>query len=259
MSEIQNTRHVVSITTGRHSTYLLLRMVEENMPIDAVLFADTGMEFPEAYKHLECLDEWLFRERGIHITRLQHPHSFEYLLLEAPIHSQYQRAKRKRLGIPLVGNGWPRSRKRWCCTEMVDHVIDQEICRMEQESSVIHYLPLASNDVHRITPRQHHSEIRYPFMEWNDDCQIARLFCWANGFPLYYHLTYESRCPCWCCPFRLRTEQAFFRKSHPDLWKRLLELDQRVKEQFGDQWIGRFRQDYSLEEFSRWLEKTNYS
>ena len=57
MSEIQNTRHVVSITTGCHSTYLLLRMVEENMPIDAVLFADTGMEFPEAYKHLECLDE----------------------------------------------------------------------------------------------------------------------------------------------------------------------------------------------------------
>ena len=52
MSEIQNTRHVVSITTGCNSTYLLLRMVEREMPIDAVLYADTGMEFPEAYEHL---------------------------------------------------------------------------------------------------------------------------------------------------------------------------------------------------------------
>ena len=46
--------------------------------------------------------------------------------------------------------------------------------------------------------------------------------------------------------------------QNPDLWKRLLELDQRVKEQFGDQWIGRFWKEYSLEEFSKWLEETNY-
>ena len=112
MSGNQSPRHVVSMTTGCHSTYLLLRMVEEEMPIDAVLFADTGMEFPEAYEHLWRLDQWLYQERGIHITCLKHPHSFEYMLLEAPIHSQYQRAKRKMLGMPLVGNGWPRSRKR---------------------------------------------------------------------------------------------------------------------------------------------------
>ena len=54
MPETQNTRHVVSITTGCHSTYLLLRMVEENMPIDVVLYADTGMEFPEAYDGRLC-------------------------------------------------------------------------------------------------------------------------------------------------------------------------------------------------------------
>ncbi|EKC77709.1 hypothetical protein OBE_00228, partial [human gut metagenome] len=34
------------------------------MPIDMVLSADTGMEFPEMYEHLAKLDEHLFRERG---------------------------------------------------------------------------------------------------------------------------------------------------------------------------------------------------
>ena len=58
----------VSLSGGKDSTFMLLRMIELEMPIDAVLFADTGMEFPEFYSHLQKLDEHLFRERGIHIT-----------------------------------------------------------------------------------------------------------------------------------------------------------------------------------------------
>lgn len=32
---------------------MLLLMMERDMPIDLVLTADTGMEFPEMYEHLE--------------------------------------------------------------------------------------------------------------------------------------------------------------------------------------------------------------
>ena len=38
---------------------MLLLMIERDMPIDVVLFADTGMEFPEMYAHLEKLDAYL--------------------------------------------------------------------------------------------------------------------------------------------------------------------------------------------------------
>lgn len=47
---------------------MLLLMIERGMPIDIVLTADTGMEFPEMYDHLAKLDEYLYRERGIHLT-----------------------------------------------------------------------------------------------------------------------------------------------------------------------------------------------
>ena len=43
---------------------MLLLMLERRMPIDMVLTADTGMEFPEMYEHLAKLDEHLYRERG---------------------------------------------------------------------------------------------------------------------------------------------------------------------------------------------------
>ena len=56
----------VSYSGGKDSTYMLLRMIELGMPIDAVLYADTGMEFPEMYDHLHKVDDLLFRERGFH-------------------------------------------------------------------------------------------------------------------------------------------------------------------------------------------------
>ena len=57
--------HAVSLSGGKDSTAMLLLMIEQDMPIDMVLSADTGMEFPEMYEHLAKLDEHLFRERGI--------------------------------------------------------------------------------------------------------------------------------------------------------------------------------------------------
>ena len=72
--------HAVSLSGGKDSTAMLLLMIERDMPIDMVLSADTGMEFPEMYEHLAKLDEHLFRERGIHITTLRHPKGFEYLM-----------------------------------------------------------------------------------------------------------------------------------------------------------------------------------
>ena len=45
-------------------------MIEKEMPIDCVLYADTTMEFPEMEAHIAKLDEHLYRERGIHIMTI---------------------------------------------------------------------------------------------------------------------------------------------------------------------------------------------
>lgn len=44
--------HAVSLSGGKDSTAMLLLMIERDMPIDMVLYADTGMEFPEMYDHI---------------------------------------------------------------------------------------------------------------------------------------------------------------------------------------------------------------
>lgn len=44
--------YAVSLSGGKDSTAMLLLMIERDMPINMVLSADTGMEFPEMYEHL---------------------------------------------------------------------------------------------------------------------------------------------------------------------------------------------------------------
>ena len=101
---LQNTNgkqfHAVSLSGGKDSTAMLLLMIERDMPINMVLSADTGMEFPEMYEHLAKLDEHLFRERGIHITTLRHPKGFEYLMFDEPKQKPRSLENRARLGIP---------------------------------------------------------------------------------------------------------------------------------------------------------------
>ncbi|MDE5946451.1 MAG: phosphoadenosine phosphosulfate reductase family protein [Oscillospiraceae bacterium] len=49
--------HVCSFSGGKDSTAMLLKMLEMKMPVDVVLFCDTGLEFPQLYDdvHMELV------------------------------------------------------------------------------------------------------------------------------------------------------------------------------------------------------------
>ena len=124
--------HAVSLSGGKDSTCLLLLMIERGMPIDAVLWADTGMEFPEMYGHIAKVDEHLFRERGLHITALRSPKSFEYMMFDEPKQKPSCLENRARLGIPPYGNGWPGIKVRWCTGQLKTHLINKEVNRLKE-------------------------------------------------------------------------------------------------------------------------------
>ena len=129
LSDPQKQFHAVSLSGGKDSTAMLLLMIERGMPIDMVLSADTGMEFPEMYAHLTKLDDHLYRERGLHITTLRHPQGFEYLMFDEPKQKPKSLENRARLGIPPYGNGWPGIRVRWCTGQLKTHLISKEVNR----------------------------------------------------------------------------------------------------------------------------------
>ena len=49
--------NVVSFSGGKDSTAMLLKMIEEKIPIDCILFCDTGLEFPQMYEHIDKIEK----------------------------------------------------------------------------------------------------------------------------------------------------------------------------------------------------------
>lgn len=233
--------HAVSLSGGKDSTAMLLLMIERGMPIDMVLSADTGMEFPEMYEHLAKLDEHLFRERGIHITTLRHPKGFEYLMFDEPKQKPHSLENRAKLGIPPYGNGWPGIRVRWCTGQLKTHLITKEVNRLKGELGAIHYVGIATDEAWRC------KDERYPLVEWGITEAQALQACYDRGFDFSGLYEIYHRASCWCCPFQRIDELRKLRKHHPELWEKLMELDRRALAQFGPGPLGQFKQNWSVE------------
>ena len=136
--------HAVSLSGGKDSTCLLLLMIERGLPIDAVIWADTGMEFPEMYGHISKVDEHLYRERGLHITTLRSPKSFEYMMFDEPKQKPSTLENRARLGVPPYGNGWPGIKVRWCTGQLKTHQINKELTRLKGQHRLQQYVGIST-------------------------------------------------------------------------------------------------------------------
>lgn len=241
---IQKQFHVVSLSGGKDSTALLLLMIERNMPIDLVLTADTGMEFPEMYEHLHKVDEHLYRERGIHLTILRHPQGFEWLMFDEPKQKKSCLENRLRLGIPPYGNGWPGIKVRWCTGQLKTHLISKETNRLKKEKNAIHYVGIAADEAHRC---KSNANMRYPLVEWGITEATALQICYDRGFDFGGLYKIYHRCSCWCCPFQRIDAMRKLRMHHPELWVRLMDMDKRAYEQFGNTPLGIFKQNWPVE------------
>lgn len=231
----------ISLSGGKDSTALLLLMIEKGMPIDCVLYADTGMEFPEIKAHLAKLDSHLFRERGLHITTLRHPHSFEWLMFNEPKKKASSLERRAQLGIPPYGNGWPGIKVRWCTGQLKTHLITKEVNRLKKEKNALHYVGIAADEAHRCKGE------RYPLVDWGITEAQALRICYDRGYDFGGLYSIYHRASCWCCPFQRIGELKKLRSHHPELWMRLLDMDNRARAQFGPGPLGQFKQNWSVE------------
>lgn len=233
--------HAVLLSGGKDSTAMLLLMMERGLPIDAVLTADTGMEFPEMYEHLHKLDEHLHRERGLHLSWLRHPKGFEWLMFEEKKQRPSSIERRQQRGTSLYGNGWPDARVRWCTGQLKTHLIRRELSRLKGQYTTVSYVGIAADEPKRIKNE------RDPLVDWGITEQEALQICYDRGYDFGGLYQIYRRCSCWCCPLQGIGELRKLRQHHPELWARLLELDKRALEQFGPNPLGQFKKDWTVE------------
>ena len=221
---------VVSFSGGKDSTAMLLLMLEHGWHIDEIIFCDTGMEFPQMYSHIDKVERYIGRK----VTRLKAEKTFEYYMFE------HEKTKGERQG--QKGYGWPTMWARWCTVALKQDVVKRYL---RQYSDITEYHGIAADEAHRAEKNKGRN-IRYPLIEWNVTEKDCLNYCYSKGFNwdgLYEHF---NRVSCWCCPLKSIAELRQLYKHYPELWRRLLDMDNRARNQF--------RADYSVAELDKRFE-----
>lgn len=185
----------VSISGGKDSTALVLKMVEKGMPIDLLLFCDTGLEFPALYRHLDKLEKTI----GIPITRIKADESFEYLFRDHPLKRGRSETFIRNYGDHPNGYGWPGPKTRWCTGRLKIQPRERFLREPRKKYHVIRYVGIAADEIYRLERKNNQREdVFFPLVEWGMTEADCLQYCYDRGFDWEGLYNYFSRVSCWC-------------------------------------------------------------
>ena len=218
-------KHIVSFSGGKDSTAMLLRMLEEDYPIDLIVCCDTTKEFPQMYRHIEKVNNYIKEKYGKEITVLRADKDFDYYMFE------HEKTRGKNKG--KKGYGWSTMLCRWCTSYLKNNVIDKFL-KQYKEEGYLEYIGIAYDEPKRLKDKV------YPLVDWQMTEKDCLQYCYDRGFDwegLYEHF---DRVSCWCCPLKNLKELKVLYKYYPELWQELKLMDERS--------YNKFRADYSVQQ-----------
>lgn len=208
--------HIASVSFGKDSLAMLIGLIERRLPLDEVLFYDTGMEFDAIYRMRDQILPLLRRE-GILYTELRPRREFLYMMLEKPVNGKN--------GIHY-GYSWCGGPCRWGTSEKTKA---SDIYAEARGATV--YVGIAADERRRLV-KGHKKYKRFPLAEWGVDEAQALACCYQHGFywqedgiRLYDIL---SRVSCWCCANKNLTELENIYHYLPRYWQGLRYLQERT-------------------------------
>lgn len=207
--------HVVSFSGGKDSTAMLLRMIEEGMSVDLILYCDTGLEFPEMEAHIRKVEKHIGRE--ITVLKSDAPFMFWASIYEYKLETD--KVSGHNPGETVIGKGWPTRKIRWCTRILKTDVIDRYLRELRKQYDVIQYVGIAVDEPERI------AGLNYPLVDWGMTEKDCLQYCYDRGFDWGGLYEIWDRVSCWCCPLQSLKSLRKLRENRPELWSRLKRMD----------------------------------
>ncbi len=205
MREVSN---IISLSGGKDSTAMLLMMLEKKIPVDYIVFFDTGWDFPGMLEHIDKLEKYIGRE----IVRVKPKKSFKGLF--------------GKYGFPNLGT-------RWCMTYKRDTLNKFS----NQHKPHTQWIGFSYDEAKRIKKTIGYC---YPLVDWKITEEDALNYCYEKGFNWGGLYKRYKRVSCWNCPLQSLKDLKALWLYFPEYWKKLLGMQKQSKWQF--------RMDYTLEE-----------
>lgn len=207
---------IVAYGAGTNSTALLVEMVRLGLPVDAILFADTGGERPGTYAYVSMFSDWLVARRYPPIITVKKGGRQETLeenclrlsMLPSLAYGRKRCSHRYKIEPQdKWTNNWPPARAAWAADTKVVKLIGYDM-----------------DEPHRAAiPEDEKYRYQYPLLEWGwgrEECVAAIA---AAGLPQ------PGKSSCFFCPSMTKPEILQLRSEHPDLLARALNIEATFK------------------------------
>lgn len=208
-------KYIASCSFGKDSLAMLLLILEHNLPLDEVVFYDTGMEF-EAIYHVRDKIIPILKEHNITYTELKPKEPFEYTMFEKPV--------TKRDGTKSKGYSWCGGRCRWGTTEKLKAI-------EKYSKGCYEYIGIAYDETERIKKDRKPNKLM-PLVDFKMTEKDCLNYCYEKGFDwiedgvdLYSIL---DRVSCWCCSNKNIKELKNYYLHLPEYWCKLKDLQDKT-------------------------------
>ena len=199
------TVNIVSYGAGVDSTAMILKMIDEKIPIDHVVFADTGGELPETYKTVQYMKDYLSK-RNIPFQTVK---NFSFITL-------FERC--------IGRHVFPDTFKRWCTRDFKVAPIHRFYRKFFKGFMINEYLGIDAAETKRCrTAKEDYITKFYPLVDWNMDRLDCEKYIFERKFP------YVIKSGCYFCPFNSLLRWDYIKKKHPKLYKLCKKLERNSK------------------------------
>jgi len=214
---MKKTKYVSMLSGGRDSTAMTLMLLEKGLPLDYIIFCDTGLEHDAIYEYIDKLDIFFQRKYNMKIVRLFPARDYETYIKEPRTKGEN---KGKTRGTPSVVDMcfWRVESKRepfnrWAKKMKFENII-QYNGFIYGENSRVENMP---------------EFVRAPLYEWKlKEIDIQR-YLEKNEMenPLYRDF---SRTGCACCAKNTIDDKFTVFDKYPEKWKFMKRIEKELNE-----------------------------
>lgn len=237
--------NIVSFGGGTNSTALIIGMNRKKIPVDLIMFADTGAEHPHTYKHIGAFNKWLLAHDMPEITIVKHvDRDGNILTLEQECLRSHS--------LPSIAYGWKKCSLKHKIGPQDKFCNNFEPCKFiwERGEKVFKYIGYDAGEERRkdnafaIDLQDKKYKKVYALIDWGwyrEDCERV---IQEEGLKL------PGKSSCFFCPSMKKSEIKALRRENPELFDRAITIEENAKENLVKvKGLGR---DYAWKNYMDW-------
>ena len=208
-----DTLYVISHGGGVNSVAMAIKLIEKKIPLDYIIFADTGAEMPETITYLQYFQK-MYLDKTEYVTHV----------VKSKRGSLIEIAESQHI-IPRPAS----TRRRWCTTESKIIPVRQasrKFMKDKKYHKVIMYVGFASDEAHRLSARgkrePKYIEKCYPLIDLGITRQGCKDIIKEKG------LFEPIKSGCFFCEFQSIQDWEKLYREKPDYYARAVQFEKQA-------------------------------